>query len=160
MRDYNSAPLQRFLLAAADDALPSHHILLAPLIPPSMRPLTDEETKTLFTKLSHYIGANIVHLVDRDDAPHVFRLHRDRVYYASEVRASVGQHGQGSMGRAGVRGACRTQLWLRRASELRHASRLSVCQEASSVTSDSQSSWASAPARARYDLLLYLAHTP
>lgn len=50
-----------------------------------MRPLTEEETKTMFTKLSHYIGNNIVHLVDRQDAPHVFRLHRDRVYYASEV---------------------------------------------------------------------------
>jgi 60S ribosome subunit biogenesis protein NIP7 len=50
-----------------------------------MRPLTEEETKTMFTKLSHYIGNNIVHLVDREDTPHVFRLHRDRVYYASEV---------------------------------------------------------------------------
>lgn len=50
-----------------------------------MRPLTEEETKTMFTKLSHYIGNNIVHLVDRQDSPHVFRLHRDRVYYASEV---------------------------------------------------------------------------
>ncbi|KAH0445938.1 hypothetical protein IEQ34_025229 [Dendrobium chrysotoxum] len=50
-----------------------------------MRPLTEEETKTLFTKLSHYIGNNIVHLVDRSDAPHVFRLHRDRVYYVSEA---------------------------------------------------------------------------
>ena len=53
-----------------------------------MRPLTEEETKTMFTKLSHYIGSNIVHLVDRNDAPHVFRLHRDRVYYASEVSCS------------------------------------------------------------------------
>lgn len=51
-----------------------------------MRPLTEEETKTLFTKLSHYVGPNIVHLVDRKDEPHVFRLHRDRVYYVSEVR--------------------------------------------------------------------------
>ncbi|UZJ55390.1 hypothetical protein CBS101457_004710 [Exobasidium rhododendri] len=50
-----------------------------------MRPLTEEETKTMFTKLSHYIGNNIVHLVDREDTPHVFRLHRDRVYYASEA---------------------------------------------------------------------------
>ena len=52
-----------------------------------MRPLTEEETKTLFTKLSHYIGNNIVHLVDsgEDGIPHVFRLHRDRVYYVSEL---------------------------------------------------------------------------
>lgn len=54
----------------------------------TMRPLTEEETKTLFTKLSHYIGSNIVHLVDRPDDAHVFRLHRDRVYYASEVSSS------------------------------------------------------------------------
>lgn len=49
-----------------------------------MRPLTDEETKTVFSKLAHYIGSNVIHLVDRP-APdeHVFRLHRDRVYYVS-----------------------------------------------------------------------------
>lgn len=54
-----------------------------------MRPLTEDETKTLFTKLSHYIGNNIVHLVDRSEDPHVFRLHRDRVYYVSEVSKDV-----------------------------------------------------------------------
>ncbi|CAO1622573.1 unnamed protein product [Jaminaea pallidilutea] len=56
-----------------------------------MRPLTDDETRTLFTKLAHYIGNNVVHLVQPDAAssssttkePHVFRLHRDRVYYVS-----------------------------------------------------------------------------
>lgn len=49
-----------------------------------MRPLTDEETKTVFSKLAHYIGSNVVHLVDSSsDDPHVFRLHRDRVYYVS-----------------------------------------------------------------------------
>ncbi|CAO1625470.1 unnamed protein product [Sympodiomycopsis kandeliae] len=49
-----------------------------------MRPLTDEETKTVFSKLAHYIGNNVVHLVDRDDSDsHVFRLHKDRVYYVS-----------------------------------------------------------------------------
>lgn len=26
-----------------------------------------------------------MHLVDRDDEPHCFRLHRDRVYYVSET---------------------------------------------------------------------------
>ena len=29
----------------------------------------------------HSIGRNIVHLVDRQDEPYCFRLHRDRVYY-------------------------------------------------------------------------------
>lgn len=49
-----------------------------------MRPLTDEETKTVFAKLAHYIGNNVVHLVDRpEEDAHVFRLHRDRVYYVS-----------------------------------------------------------------------------
>lgn len=56
-----------------------------------MRPLTDDETRTLFTKLAHYVGNNVVHLVQPDAAssssttkePHVFRLHRDRVYYVS-----------------------------------------------------------------------------
>jgi len=49
-----------------------------------MRPLTDAETTTLFEKLAHYIGKNLVHLIDRPDDPYVFRLHRDRVYYVSE----------------------------------------------------------------------------
>ncbi|EST08190.1 Ribosome biogenesis factor NIP7-like protein [Kalmanozyma brasiliensis GHG001] len=49
-----------------------------------MRPLTEEETKTLFEKLANYVGKNLVHLIDRPDDPHVFRLHRDRVYYVSE----------------------------------------------------------------------------
>lgn len=50
----------------------------------TMRPLTDAETTTLFEKLAHYIGKNLVHLIDRPDDPYVFRLHRDRVYYVSE----------------------------------------------------------------------------
>jgi 60S ribosome subunit biogenesis protein NIP7 len=51
-----------------------------------MRPLTDEETKTVFSKLAHYIGNNVVHLVDRpEEDSHVFRLHRDRVYYVSST---------------------------------------------------------------------------
>ncbi|KAJ3035313.1 ribosome biosynthesis protein nip7 [Rhizophlyctis rosea] len=50
-----------------------------------MRPLTEEETKIFFEKLSKYIGRNIVHLVDRQDEPYCFRLHRDRVYYVSEA---------------------------------------------------------------------------
>lgn len=50
-----------------------------------MRPLTEDETKSLFEKLANYIGKNLVNLIDRPDDPHVFRLHRDRVYYCSEA---------------------------------------------------------------------------
>lgn len=50
-----------------------------------MRPLTEEETKTFFEKLTKYIGRNITHLIDRPDGDaHVFRLHKDRVYYVPE----------------------------------------------------------------------------
>lgn len=49
-----------------------------------MRPLTEEETKTLFLKLSEYIGKNIEHLINRSDERHCFRLIKDRVYYVSE----------------------------------------------------------------------------
>jgi 60S ribosome subunit biogenesis protein NIP7 len=49
-----------------------------------MRPLTEEETKTFFEKLSKYIGENIKQLIDRSDGTYCFRLHRDRVYYVSE----------------------------------------------------------------------------
>ncbi|XP_017321651.1 60S ribosome subunit biogenesis protein NIP7 homolog [Ictalurus punctatus] len=49
-----------------------------------MRPLTDEETKVMFEKLSKYIGENIKLLVDRPDGTYCFRLHHDRVYYISE----------------------------------------------------------------------------
>ncbi|KAK5873767.1 hypothetical protein PBY51_018779 [Eleginops maclovinus] len=49
-----------------------------------MRPLTEEETKVMFEKLSKYIGENIKLLVDRPDGSYCFRLHNDRVYYMSE----------------------------------------------------------------------------
>eukprot|EP01125_Pyxidicula_operculata_P007972 TRINITY_DN2688_c0_g1_i1.p1 TRINITY_DN2688_c0_g1~~TRINITY_DN2688_c0_g1_i1.p1 ORF type:complete len:181 (+),score=28.37 TRINITY_DN2688_c0_g1_i1:43-585(+) len=49
-----------------------------------MRPLTEEETKTFFEKLSKYIGRNIRFLIDRQDENYCFRLHKDRVYYLSE----------------------------------------------------------------------------
>jgi len=72
-----------------------------------MRPLTEEESKALFTKLANYIaslalwdvsacwpinlqGKNLVHLIDRPDEPHCFRLHRDRVYYVSESSMRLG----------------------------------------------------------------------
>lgn len=50
-----------------------------------MRPLTKEELEVFFGKLSKYLGSNIQRLIKRDDEPHCFRLHNDRVYYVSEV---------------------------------------------------------------------------
>jgi 60S ribosome subunit biogenesis protein NIP7 len=49
-----------------------------------MRPLTEEETKTLFLKLSEFIGKSIERLINRSDERHCFRLLKDRVYYISE----------------------------------------------------------------------------
>jgi len=48
-----------------------------------MRPLTDEETKIFFEKLTKYIGDNIKLLIDRPDGAYCFRLHKERVYYVS-----------------------------------------------------------------------------
>lgn len=49
-----------------------------------MRPLTQEETKTLFLKLSEYIGKNVEKMINRSDERHCFRLMKDRCYYISE----------------------------------------------------------------------------
>lgn len=49
-----------------------------------MRPLTEEETKTLFQKLAEYMGRSIERLINRSDERHCFRLIKDRVYYVSE----------------------------------------------------------------------------
>ena len=39
-----------------------------------MRPLTEEETKTLFQKLAEYMGRSIERLINRSDERHCFRL--------------------------------------------------------------------------------------
>lgn len=49
-----------------------------------MRSLTEEETKVVFEKLANYIGRNIALLVDNPQAPHVFRVQKDRVYYVPQ----------------------------------------------------------------------------
>ena len=49
-----------------------------------MRPLTGDEMKQFFTKLKTYIGNNVKQLLMRQDDPHCFRLHKDKVYYVSE----------------------------------------------------------------------------
>lgn len=46
-----------------------------------MRPLTEDETRQVFEKLSNFMGRNIKLLVERTDEEHCFRLHKDRVYY-------------------------------------------------------------------------------
>eukprot|EP00696_Hemimastix_kukwesjijk_P010795 gnl/Hemi2/23594_TR7913_c0_g1_i1.p1 gnl/Hemi2/23594_TR7913_c0_g1~~gnl/Hemi2/23594_TR7913_c0_g1_i1.p1 ORF type:complete len:182 (+),score=42.18 gnl/Hemi2/23594_TR7913_c0_g1_i1:54-599(+) len=49
-----------------------------------MRPLTEDETKTLFEKLAKYIGRNITSLINRTDEPYCFRMHKSRIYYIPE----------------------------------------------------------------------------
>lgn len=53
-----------------------------------MRPLTETETQTLFSKLANYTGRSLTNLIappNSDDPSyedrHVFRLHGSRVYY-------------------------------------------------------------------------------
>lgn len=51
-----------------------------------MRPLTEQETKTLFEKLANYTGSSLKNLIaPLDDSPnadrYVFRLQGNRVYY-------------------------------------------------------------------------------
>merc|ERR1712168_1569881 len=50
----------------------------------SMRPLTEDETKELFEKLSKYIGENIKLLIDRPDGNYCFRLAKERIFYVRE----------------------------------------------------------------------------
>mmetsp|Transcript_26827 Transcript_26827/g.44716 ORF Transcript_26827/g.44716 Transcript_26827/m.44716 type:complete len:182 (+) Transcript_26827:123-668(+) len=50
-----------------------------------MRPLTEDETRTLFVKLSEYIGKSVERMINRGDERHCFRLIKDRVYYISEA---------------------------------------------------------------------------
>jgi 60S ribosome subunit biogenesis protein NIP7 len=50
-----------------------------------MRPLTEDETKILFLKLSEYIGKNLEQLINRSDEQYCFRImNNERVYYMNE----------------------------------------------------------------------------
>ena len=49
-----------------------------------MRPLTEDELKTFFSKLAEVIGANVKRLLENSVESYCFRLHRNRVYYVSE----------------------------------------------------------------------------
>lgn len=57
-----------------------------------MRPLTEEETKSFFEKLTKYIGENVRLLIDRPDGTYCFRYHRDRVYYCKEELMKKAAH--------------------------------------------------------------------
>lgn len=60
-----------------------------------MRPLDEEETTAVFEKLHKFVGTNLKHLIERpalEGAPsastpgrYCFRLHKNRVFYASEA---------------------------------------------------------------------------
>jgi 60S ribosome subunit biogenesis protein NIP7 len=49
-----------------------------------MRALTNEESRSVFSVLSHYIGANLIHLIDCAGQPYCFMRSGDRVYYLPE----------------------------------------------------------------------------
>ncbi|KAK4964212.1 ribosome biosynthesis protein nip7, partial [Elasticomyces elasticus] len=61
-----------------------------------MRPLTDTETQTLFTKLANYTGRSLNHLIadstsdgTKKNDRYVFRVQKDRVYYVRESLANL-----------------------------------------------------------------------
>ena len=61
-----------------------------------MRPLTEPETQTLFSKLANYTGRSLSHLIapppsSSSSTPnrYVFRLHASRVYYMPESIANL-----------------------------------------------------------------------
>jgi len=60
-----------------------------------MRPLTETETQTLFSKLANYTGRSLTHLIsppesgDKSDDRHVFRIQNSRVYYVRESIANL-----------------------------------------------------------------------
>ena len=59
-----------------------------------MRPLTEVETQTLFTKLANYTGRSLNQLIaapasSNDSDRYVFRLHESRVYYVRLLLANL-----------------------------------------------------------------------
>jgi len=54
-----------------------------------MKQLTDDRLRSVFEKLSKYIGANVKILIDRPDGAYCFRERKDRVYYLSEKLAGL-----------------------------------------------------------------------
>jgi 60S ribosome subunit biogenesis protein NIP7 len=56
-----------------------------------MRQLTEEETKTLFSKLKLFLEENLKYLIDREDEDYVFRLQEQRIYYMSKSVLDIAQ---------------------------------------------------------------------
>jgi 60S ribosome subunit biogenesis protein NIP7 len=63
-----------------------------------MRPLTETETQTMFSKLANYTGRSLTHLIDPPSSStdstktpdrHVFRIQGSRVYYVRESIANL-----------------------------------------------------------------------
>lgn len=61
-----------------------------------MRPLTEKETETLFSKLANYTGRSLTHLISPPESAdakhserHVFRVQNNRVYYVRESIANL-----------------------------------------------------------------------
>jgi 60S ribosome subunit biogenesis protein NIP7 len=61
-----------------------------------MRPLTEKETETLFSKLANYTGRSLTHLIQPPESTdsktserHVFRIQNSRVYYVRESIANL-----------------------------------------------------------------------
>ncbi|KAI1307583.1 60S ribosome subunit biogenesis protein NIP7 -like protein [Halotydeus destructor] len=57
-----------------------------------MRPLTPDETRAVFEKLTKFIGENLKQLIDRADEDYCFRLHKNRIYYCSERLLKAAAH--------------------------------------------------------------------
>lgn len=109
-----------------------------------MRPLTEEETKTMFEKLAKYIGRNIKNLIDRSDAIYCFRLHKNWVYYVSEVgvalpracRPTPAAHVAGHADPAPALGRCRATKLASRTSGLTFVLRQDVVKKATNVAGE------------------------
>lgn len=54
-----------------------------------MRPLTEEETKTLFQKLAEYMGRSIERLINRSDERHCFRLIKVREWWWDSTKGFI-----------------------------------------------------------------------
>uniref|UniRef100_A0A7S3JT61 60S ribosome subunit biogenesis protein NIP7 homolog n=1 Tax=Aureoumbra lagunensis TaxID=44058 RepID=A0A7S3JT61_9STRA len=50
-----------------------------------MRPLTDDELRSLIEKLMKFVGKNIEKILKHPREAHCFRVQKDRIYYVSET---------------------------------------------------------------------------
>ena len=68
----------------AGDALPSPRESPVSGVATPGRAAASQETKMVFEKLFKFVGKNLKSLIDRQDEPYCFRLHKNRVYYVKE----------------------------------------------------------------------------